>query len=103
MKNKFIRIGRIARLLGALAALFGFFVTSASAAGPGTVNLTVTAVGKRSEEHTSELQSQSNLVCRLLLEKKQRLGKASCFRDRSVEENLDLLARMKSVTFLDGA
>src|SRR2546430_8659550 len=26
----------------------------------------------RSEEHTSELQSQSNLVCRLLLEKKQR-------------------------------
>src|SRR2546430_17612165 len=26
---------------------------------------------KRSEEHTSELQSQSNLVCRLLLEKKE--------------------------------
>src|SRR5688572_9670476 len=29
------------------------------------------AVGQRSEEHTSELQSQSNLVCRLLLEKKK--------------------------------
>src|SRR5688572_31138989 len=28
--------------------------------------------GPRSEEHTSELQSQSNLVCRLLLEKKKR-------------------------------
>src|SRR2546430_9169307 len=28
-------------------------------------------VGFRSEEHTSELQSQSNLVCRLLLEKKK--------------------------------
>src|SRR2546427_8075468 len=28
----------------------------------------------RSEEHTSELQSQSNLVCRLLLEKKKRNG-----------------------------
>src|SRR2546430_12614834 len=28
--------------------------------------------GGRSEEHTSELQSQSNLVCRLLLEKKKR-------------------------------
>src|SRR5438270_1208159 len=28
--------------------------------------------GKRSEEHTSELQSQSNLVCRLLLEKKKK-------------------------------
>src|SRR2546430_4978588 len=27
---------------------------------------------KRSEEHTSELQSQSNLVCRLLLEKKKK-------------------------------
>src|SRR2546430_11199182 len=30
------------------------------------------AAGDRSEEHTSELQSQSNLVCRLLLEKKNR-------------------------------
>src|SRR2546427_9447301 len=29
-------------------------------------------VGDRSEEHTSELQSQSNLVCRLLLEKKKK-------------------------------
>src|SRR2546427_73797 len=28
--------------------------------------------GWRSEEHTSELQSQSNLVCRLLLEKKKK-------------------------------
>src|SRR2546430_4312891 len=28
--------------------------------------------GTRSEEHTSELQSQSNLVCRLLLEKKKK-------------------------------
>src|SRR2546430_9247211 len=28
----------------------------------------------RSEEHTSELQSQSNLVCRLLLEKKKTFG-----------------------------
>src|SRR5688572_31284221 len=28
---------------------------------------------RRSEEHTSELQSQSKLVCRLLLEKKNRL------------------------------
>src|SRR2546430_7962475 len=30
------------------------------------------AGGDRSEEHTSELQSQSNLVCRLLLEKKNK-------------------------------
>src|SRR2546430_7948761 len=32
----------------------------------------VRARHSRSEEHTSELQSQSNLVCRLLLEKKKR-------------------------------
>src|SRR2546430_12085581 len=31
----------------------------------------VASAGERSEEHTSELQSQSNLVCRLLLEKKK--------------------------------
>src|SRR2546430_3259267 len=30
------------------------------------------SVHRRSEEHTSELQSQSNLVCRLLLEKKKK-------------------------------
>src|SRR2546427_8482108 len=30
------------------------------------------AADERSEEHTSELQSQSNLVCRLLLEKKKK-------------------------------
>src|SRR2546430_5241713 len=29
-------------------------------------------LSRRSEEHTSELQSQSNLVCRLLLEKKNK-------------------------------
>src|SRR5438270_9866399 len=33
------------------------------------------AVEERSEEHTSELQSQSNLVCRLLLEKKKKKTK----------------------------
>src|SRR2546427_9273056 len=32
----------------------------------------VTLRAARSEEHTSELQSQSNLVCRLLLEKKKK-------------------------------
>src|SRR2546430_11282991 len=32
----------------------------------------VSPVAGRSEEHTSELQSQSNLVCRLLLEKKKK-------------------------------
>src|SRR2546427_3680425 len=35
----------------------------------------------RSEEHTSELQSQSNLVCRLLLEKKKKIKKNDTSRD----------------------
>src|SRR2546430_4701104 len=34
----------------------------------------------RSEEHTSELQSQSNLVCRLLLEKKKKIENSTRFR-----------------------
>src|SRR2546427_6033759 len=38
----------------------------------------------RSEEHTSELQSQSNLVCRLLLEKKKKKNKI--LRHRSQNE-----------------
>src|SRR2546430_13016223 len=32
----------------------------------------ISLTNRRSEEHTSELQSQSNLVCRLLLEKKKK-------------------------------
>src|SRR2546427_7373573 len=40
--------------------------------------------GGRSEEHTSELQSQSNLVCRLLLEKKKKIQHTSveCYTAR---------------------
>src|SRR2546430_17059098 len=36
------------------------------------------AVQRRSEEHTSELQSQSNLVCRLLLETKTKKRGTDC-------------------------
>src|SRR2546430_12272814 len=38
---------------------------------PRLVYARASGFGERSEEHTSELQSQSNLVCRLLLEKKK--------------------------------
>src|SRR5688572_31437460 len=38
----------------------------------------------RSEEHTSELQSQSNLVCRLLLEKKKNTEQAHEVTDSSL-------------------
>src|SRR2546427_1894565 len=37
----------------------------------------------RSEEHTSELQSQSNLVCRLLLEKKKNIRRSPEFIRRA--------------------
>src|SRR5688572_31543916 len=40
--------------------------------GERTVRVGAFPIG-RSEEHTSELQSQSNLVCRLLLEKKKKI------------------------------
>src|SRR5256886_205689 len=39
------------------------------------LTLSVPTGSRRSEEHTSELQSQSNLVCRLLLEKKQDIDR----------------------------
>src|SRR6266446_5521243 len=35
---------------------------------------------RRSEEHTSELQSPCNLVCRLLLEKKNRRNRSAVYR-----------------------
>src|SRR2546430_7306446 len=40
--------------------------------GNAAASLFVRRMNMRSEEHTSELQSQSNLVCRLLLEKKKK-------------------------------
>src|SRR6516165_12189123 len=42
----------------------------------------------RSEEHTSELQSQSNLVCRLLLEKKKKENKNK-LGNKTIEDKSD--------------
>src|SRR2546430_13347345 len=47
---------------------------------PAAVPAPVAAGEPRSEEHTSELQSQSNLVCRLLLEKKKTTTSPPSFR-----------------------
>src|SRR5688572_30872071 len=72
----------------AVSAISGVdYVESTSRAGISTVTVRlkldhnttaalaeVTARLQRSEEHTSELQSQSNLVCRLLLEKKKQIN-----------------------------
>src|SRR5256886_13170963 len=60
---------------------------------------TQSSSGPRSEEHTSELQSQSNLVCRLLLEKKKTrratagLPRVPVFQPVSVD---DIPARLRT-------
>src|SRR2546430_8725389 len=41
----------------------------------------------RSEEHTSELQSQSNLVCRLLLEKKKKKKNTTILHQSQTQHN----------------
>src|SRR2546430_12939308 len=48
---------------------------------------------RRSEEHTSELQSQSNLVCRLLLEKKNKIAQSSRLDRRMHQRRVVVLAR----------
>src|SRR6266702_8933256 len=44
-----------------------------TASPPAGASATRTACSRRSEEHTSELQSRGHLVCRLLLEKKKKI------------------------------
>src|SRR5688572_32749880 len=51
---------------------WGSRTTSSSVSRPPGPRRGGAASPARSEEHTSELQSQSNLVCRLLLEKKKK-------------------------------
>src|SRR5260370_1609062 len=51
----------------------------------------------RSEEHTSELQSHLNLVCRLLLEKKKNIKKS---KDRDLGANERLRARFRRLSRL---
>src|SRR2546430_5425545 len=62
-------------------------VSASGCASPGVTmndagtNCASRARSARSEEHTSELQSQSNLVCRLLLEKKKNTGVCELMRE----------------------
>src|SRR2546430_7693952 len=69
-----------------VASQFPWFVThEVISTGPSIAEITSNALicdgsfdnwyPPRSEEHTSELQSQSNLVCRLLLEKKKKTNR----------------------------
>src|SRR2546430_1776109 len=81
------------------------------------MNRSPLAFRRRSEEHTSELQSQSNLVCRLLLEKKKLLNnlihrnQSAAFSIAKIrpshETNIQIIARrtgkyVNSHTLLDG-
>src|SRR6201993_5665017 len=48
---------------------FGWFAKRFGASPAAAINFNLVRINLRSEEHTSELQSPCNLVCRLLLEK----------------------------------
>src|SRR2546426_8367601 len=61
-----------ARLQQVTGQVFAIFVITVAAAEAAVGLGIVIAMFKRSEEHTSELQSPCNLVCRLLLEKKKK-------------------------------
>src|SRR2546427_2795408 len=54
----------------------------------------------RSEEHTSELQSQSNLVCRLLLEKKKKKKENNVCTGRQHRKTLNRYVRSTSTVML---
>src|SRR2546427_4103623 len=63
------RAGRLPRARGVLRRRAHQVAGGVLVPDPGDVPVPIIL---RSEEHTSELQSQSNLVCRLLLEKKKK-------------------------------
>src|SRR5690606_39830963 len=69
--------GKLGAVLAVLVVQVALLLTTAAILGldASVVNITGTAfalLSGRSEEHTSELQSRENLVCRLLLEKQKK-------------------------------
>src|SRR5262252_11201796 len=52
--------------------------------------------GGRSEEHTSELQSHSDLVCRLLLEKKKKTKKKKESKEKKKKQNINQSKKKKT-------
>src|SRR6267142_1758259 len=55
---------------------------------PHAAKLSPLASGARSEEHTSELQSHVNLVCRLLLEKKKNILNTSLTKKKKTKKKI---------------
>src|SRR5256886_3549492 len=68
------------------------FTASTGCAGLPDTDVVPLRLPARSEEHTSELQSQSNLVCRLLLEKKQTIIPVHHRQTHPVRHHSDHLA-----------
>src|SRR2546427_6543576 len=66
-----------------LARAYGLRVSQFAREDTAALEKAYVEVEKRSEEHTSELQSQSNLVCRLLLEKKKK----QCYQPMSADHH----------------
>src|SRR2546430_13310788 len=71
----------------AVAATPGLFPTKRSRAARKSDRIPLPF--RRSEEHTSELQSQSNLVCRLLLEKKKERSYTASLRTHTIHRATD--------------
>src|SRR5258706_2460451 len=57
----------------------------------------------RSEEHTSELQSLTNLVCRLLLEKKKKTQERHKYGERLYRNKRDIILQASEAKFMGGA
>src|SRR5260221_9398840 len=72
---------RTASSTGAFRAWLGSSLRTGSITDENTKRFAPAAM--RSEEHTSELQSHSDIVCRLLLEKKKQNAYAEAFATRS--------------------
>src|SRR5260370_5903761 len=74
----------------------GFWRSFSTASSP----LWATTTSYRSEEHTSELQSHLNLVCRLLLEKKKKRSNTRIQTDRwcQVRQAVNRGLKLESVT-----
>src|SRR5258708_31892142 len=53
----------------------------------GTSSLSTVRGPRRSEEHTSELQSPDHLVCRLLLEKKKKTSSSRAYNNHDIQQH----------------
>src|SRR2546430_13748882 len=89
-QRRFEAAGRVASGLEPHPSLQGMLIIAQLAVEAGTAEVALDALNAvnvaagRSEEHTSELQSQSNLVCRLLLEKKKKITRTHTLDQSSI-------------------